>query len=119
MSNEKEQWRRELERINNTYQVDKIVHLNVGGTHNLSTSLQVLKSVQNSGLSAMFSGRHKLPTLESDESRVFIDRDGETFSDVINYLRNSKREMPFFESENKAKIFSQELDFWGIETFEE
>jgi hypothetical protein len=50
---------------------------------------------------------------------VFIDRDGETFSEVINYLRNSKKEMPVFESEEKAKIFSQELDFWGIETFEE
>ena len=95
------------------------MHLNVGGTHNISTSLKVLKSAHNSGLSAMFSGRHNLPTLDSDSSRIFIDRDGETFSEIIGYLRNSKKEMPVFESENKFKLFSQELDFWGIETFEE
>ena len=119
LNNEKEQWRRESERISQTYQIDNIVDLNVGGTHNISTSLQTLQSVQNSGLSAMFSGRHNLPTVETDKSRIFIDRDGETFSEIINYLRNTRREMPVFDSENKAQMFSCELDFWGIETFEE
>ena len=119
MNNEKEQWRQESELVNQTYKVDKIVNLNIGGTHNITTSLKTLRSVKNSGLSAMFSGRHNLPTLESDESRIFIDRDGETFSEIINYLRNTRKEVPIFESENKAQLFSRELDFWGIETFEE
>jgi hypothetical protein len=51
----------------------------------------------------MFSGRHNLPTTEENEKRIFIDRDGEIFQEVINYLRNSKETMPEFESEKMAK----------------
>jgi hypothetical protein len=47
-------------------------------------------------LAAMFSGRHRL---NMHNGRVFIDRDGETFCLIINYLRTGK--VPIFD--NKIK----------------
>ena len=64
----------------------------------------------------MFSGRHRI---KEYNDQVFLDRDGKTFEFLINYLRNTKSELPIFESEDQARLFSTELDFWGIETFDE
>ena len=76
----------------------------------------------------MFSGRHQLVPVELPEGadtqdpdqpqRFFIDRDGETFTHLVNYLRNNRREKPVFQTENMAKLFLEELDFWGVESFE-
>ena len=57
----------------------------------------------------MFSGRHKL---NRHNGRIFIDRDGETFCMIRNYLRTGK--VPLFESKIKENAFYEELDFWQI-----
>jgi hypothetical protein len=64
---------------------------------------------KDSTLAAMFSGRHRL---SMHNGRVFIDRDGETFCQVISYLRTGK--IPIFESKIKDNAFFEELDYWQI-----
>ena len=51
----------------------------------------MLCSVPGSTLEKMFSGMHELRKV--DES-VFIDRDGETFQNLLNFLRNDRRVYP-------------------------
>ncbi len=44
--------------------------------------------------------------------RVFLDRDGEIFTLVLQYLRNGK--VPLFENKIKENSFYEELDYWQI-----
>jgi hypothetical protein len=57
----------------------------------------------------MFSGRH---SLSMHNGRVFIDRDGEIFCQVISYLRTGK--IPIFDSKTRENLFYEELDYWQI-----
>jgi hypothetical protein len=57
----------------------------------------------------MFSGRHELP---KHDNRIFVDRDGSAFSNMINYLRNGK--YPIFKEKNEEINFFEELEFWQI-----
>jgi hypothetical protein len=57
----------------------------------------------------MFSGRHELPC---HNKRVFIDRDGLSFTNMINYLRNGK--FPIFKDKHEEISFYEELEFWQI-----
>lgn len=57
----------------------------------------------------MFSGRHELPL---HNGRVFLDRDGETFCQVLAYLRNGK--IPLFDNKLRENAFYEELDYWQI-----
>lgn len=64
---------------------DSKVRLDVGGTV-YTTSTQTLRRYPNSLLATMFSGRHDVQS-EPDGS-YFIDRDGEHFRFVLNFLRD-------------------------------
>jgi hypothetical protein len=88
-----------------------VVAVNVGGTHNLMVSQKVLCSVPNSSLEKMFSGMHELKKVNE---AIFLDRDGKTFQTLINYLRNERKIYPEFDSQNEQRLFSEELNFWGI-----
>jgi len=44
--------------------------------------------------------------------RVFLDRDGETFGYVLQFLRNGK--VPLFDNKIKENAFYEELDYWQI-----
>ena len=46
---------------------------------------------------------------------VFLDRDGDTFKAVVNYLRNDRRVFPEFSDKNSEKLFLKEIAFWGID----
>lgn len=70
-----------------------IIDLEVGGTHKLTTTKSTLTKYKNSVLAAMFSGKHEL---SFHKGRVFIDRDGQSFTHVISFLRTGK--MPAFDS---------------------
>ena len=61
------------------------VLLSVGGVV-FETSRTTLTTVPGSMLEAMFSGRHTIATCE--DGRVFIDRDGEHFGLVLNFMRD-------------------------------
>lgn len=66
------------------FQTSKVV-LDVGG-HTMNTSLQTLTSVPGSLLETMFSGRYPHEP-DSATGAFFIDRDGEHFRHVLNFLR--------------------------------
>uniref|UniRef100_A0A670K180 BTB/POZ domain-containing protein KCTD7 n=1 Tax=Podarcis muralis TaxID=64176 RepID=A0A670K180_PODMU len=66
-------------------QFPEVVPLNVGGAY-FTTRLSTLRRYEDTMLSAMFSGRHYIPT--DAEGRYFIDRDGKFFGDVLNFLRS-------------------------------
>jgi nitrate/nitrite-specific signal transduction histidine kinase len=63
------------------------VKLDVGGVH-FTTSVTTLMTEPDSMLAAMFSGRHELE--KDDDGRVFIDRDGELFKYVLQFLRDGE-----------------------------
>jgi len=61
----------------------------------------------------MFSGRHEIP---KHNGRLFIDRQGDSFINMINYLRNGK--YPVFRDKNEEINFFEELNFWQIPIYE-
>jgi len=71
----------------------------------------VLTSVEGSALQKMFSGMHNLKKIDD---KIFLDRDGFTFQTLINYLRNDRKIYPEFENANDQRLFTEELNFWGI-----
>jgi N-acetylneuraminic acid mutarotase len=61
-----------------------LVKLNVGG-RTFTTSKTTLTRYEDSLLGRMFSGRHELAA--DEEGRAFIDRNGELFEHVLDFLR--------------------------------
>nr|CDS26887.1 hypothetical protein HmN_000150700 [Hymenolepis microstoma] len=68
---------------------EDVVDLNVGGCF-YSAQLSTLNSISGSRLADWFSKSptEKLP--QDKNGRIFIDRNGELFSSILDYLRNSK-----------------------------
>jgi hypothetical protein len=84
-----------------------IIRLNVGGTHKITTTKATISRAEGSSLAAMFNGRHKL---QMHKGRVFIDRDGTSFTLLLTYLRNGR--LPSFTSKIQENAFYEELDYW-------
>jgi hypothetical protein len=61
------------------------VELNIGGFR-FQTSVQTLRRVPGTFLDAYFSGRYSQDVC--DDGSIFIDRDGEHFGHVLQYLRD-------------------------------
>ena len=108
---------------------EDILDLDIGGTHKLTTTKKTLTKFEGSVLAAMFSGRHHLL---KHKDRIFIDRDGEAFSLMLNYLRTGQK--PVFEDQSESdnlvyfrgkpmsqqeSLFYRELHYWQIPTSEE
>ena len=97
---EKCEWEQERERIFGRMAEfgarNRVISLDVGGTHHIKTNLELLTSVDGSLLQKMFSGKHDVP--KNERGYIFLDRDGETFLTIVNYLRNHRRAMPKFDS---------------------
>jgi hypothetical protein len=110
LEKEKEQWK-ENTKIVDTLKCKEsdIIDLDIGGTNKITTTRGTLIKYNTSALAAMFSGRHELP---SHGGRIFIDRDGLAFTNMINYLRNGK--FPIFKDKNEEISFFEELEFWQI-----
>lgn len=79
------------------------VKLNVGGTI-YETTLSTLRK-EESFLSALFSGRYEVARDEKDGS-VFIDRDGQIFKHILNYLRRGR----LLISETDSALAAELLD---------
>jgi hypothetical protein len=87
----------------------EFIDLNIGGTYKITTSKQTLQKYPNSLLSLLFEDKSKLQIYNN---RIFIDRDGKSFMNLLFYLRNNK--IPYFENEKDKKNFFDELEFWQI-----
>ena len=85
-----------------------IVKLNVGGKQGIVVKKELLLTVKGSNLEKQFKR-------EIIEDEVFVDRDGETFSYLLNYLRNNRQQKPVFNDEYKNQQFDLELKHWGVE----
>lgn len=75
------------------------------------TERDVLRSVPGSLLYKMFSGMHECKKINDE---VFLDRDGKTFLNLVNYLRNDMQVFPEFQDKNDEIHFFEELKHWGI-----
>ena len=109
---ERLKWEQEKERIKNIQNIgDEVVELNVGGTHNIMVKKSILTKVPGSDLANLFSGRHKLKLDEN--KKVFLDRDGRVFENVISYLRNNLK-ISKFDSTFIKDQFELELKYWKL-----
>ena len=86
-----------------------IITLNVGGTI-YTTSRTTLTRYPSSMLGCMFSDR--LPSAMDNHGNFVIDRDGNLFRHVLNFLRTSKLTLP--ENFNEYELLEAEADFYQI-----
>ena len=86
-----------------------ILELNIGGTHEITTTRATLTKYKNSALAVFFSGLSPIP-MTGD--KLFIDRDGEQFVNLVNFLRTGK--FPIMKSREEENRFKDELNFWKI-----
>eukprot|EP00903_Cladosiphon_okamuranus_P019401 g17838.t1 len=91
-----------------------IVRLNVGGKKFL-TSRETIMHANNCMLASMFRGKFKCTT--DEDGFVFIDRDGERFRHVLNFLRCSS--LPSFDEAWRYEEIMEEADFYAIEELRE
>lgn len=87
--------------------VGDIIHLNVGGTR-FSTSRQTLTWIPDSFFTALLSGR--IPSLRDETGAIFIDRDPQNFSIILNYLRTRDIDLKTTD----LRVLRQEAEYYGI-----
>lgn len=98
-----------LYKLYNGAEESDILELNIGGTHQITTTRGTLIKYKNSALAVLFSGLHPLPMIGD---KIFIDREGEQFIDLVNFLRTGK--FPIVKDKDEENKFKDELDFWKI-----
>jgi hypothetical protein len=86
VSTRREELRREREQMQvHAEQQEGRVDLNIGG-HHFRTSVQTLRRVPQTFFDAYFSGRYAQDVC--DDGSIFVDRDGEHFGHVLEYMRD-------------------------------
>ena len=111
---ERQKWEMEKSVVKEMVDMEsEVIPLNVGGTHHLMTERAVLTLCKGSVLESMFNGLHELKKINDE---VFLDRDGQTFLNLVNYLRNDRFVFPEFLDRNDEIHFFKELDYWKIPT---
>lgn len=98
-----------LYKLYNGAQESDILELNIGGTHQITTTRGTLIKYKNSALAVFFSGLHPLPMIGD---KIFIDREGEQFINLVNFLRTGK--FPIVKDKEEENKFNDELEFWKI-----
>nr|XP_002731340.1 PREDICTED: potassium voltage-gated channel subfamily D member 1-like [Saccoglossus kowalevskii] len=89
-----------------------LINLNVGGKI-YTTSRSTLTRYPDSMLGAMFGG--DFPTRSDSNGNIVIDRDGELFRYVLNFLRNGNLRLP--DSFREVELLEDEADFYQIKHF--
>ncbi|XP_072172546.1 BTB/POZ domain-containing protein KCTD8-like [Diadema setosum] len=87
------------------------IGLNVGGKI-YETSKTTLTRQPGSFFSPLVSG--SIPSERDDQGNYRIDRDGEIFRYVLNYLRDNKLILP--EGFNELRLLEREADFYLLES---
>ncbi|XP_075776922.1 BTB/POZ domain-containing protein KCTD1 isoform X2 [Pelodiscus sinensis] len=86
------------------------VHIDVGG-HMYTSSLATLTKYPDSRIGRLFDGTEPI-VLDSLKQHYFIDRDGQMFRYILNFLRTSKLLIP--DDFKFCSICSVRLSFYGI-----
>lgn len=90
-----------------------MVELNVGGTP-FETARATLAQQPDSFLAGLVSGRH---SVNRDKSgRIFIDRDGDQFRSIVNFLRNPSKP-PTPRDATDSELLAAEAAFYGVHFF--
>ncbi|KAH7815673.1 putative BTB/POZ domain-containing protein KCTD7/14 [Monocercomonoides exilis] len=97
------------EMVQTEEQRDEVILLNVGGK-NFSTLRSTLTRYEDSMLSAMFSGRHHLG--KDNDDRIFIDRDPDIFSMILEFLRTGIIPMP--KNNEEEELLRREMDYFAL-----
>jgi hypothetical protein len=95
------------------------VELNIGGYH-FQTSVQALRRVPHTFFDAYFSGRYAQDVC--DDGSIFVDRDGEHFGHVLEYMRDgvvSVAEPGAHSSVSLLRALKREFGFYCIELVSE
>jgi hypothetical protein len=95
------------------------VELNIGGFH-FQTSVQTLRRLPNTFFHAYFSGHYAQDVC--DDGSVFVDRNGEHFGYVLEYLRTgvlSVAQPDARPSVSLLRALKEEFGFYSIELNEE
>jgi hypothetical protein len=50
------------------------------------------------------------------QERIYLDRNGDAFHFVAEYLREKGESLPSFIDQNLKMAFDRELEYWGIES---
>jgi hypothetical protein len=90
------------------------VELNIGG-YRFQTSVQALRRVSHTFFDAYFSGRYAQDVC--DDSSIFVDRDGEHFGHVLEYMRDghvSVAESGADPSVSLVRALKREFGFYCI-----
>ena len=89
----------------------EVIELNVGGlTEGFKTSRDMLCKDPNSYLAELFSGKQSLRKIDG---KVFIDRNPQIFTYVLDYLRNDQTPLNFQDPTMK-ELFDLELKHWKL-----
>jgi N-acetylneuraminic acid mutarotase len=91
------------------------VELNIGG-YRFETSVQTLRRVSHTFFDAYFSGRYAQDVC--NDGSVFVDRDGEHFNHVLEYMRDgvvSMAEAGAHPSVSLLRALKREFGFYCIE----
>merc|ERR1712142_440543 len=86
---------------NNCVGIPSIVELNVGGRL-YTTSLSALTRYSDSLLSELFNDRQKL--VRDGQGRFFIDRNGDLFGRILDYIRTGTLLLPTSFNEMEALL---------------
>ena len=89
---------------------NSVVELNIGGVVYTTTS-STLTKFPDSMLGAMFSG--SMPTTRDHNGRFFIDRNGDLFQYILDYLRSAQ--LPAKLGDNLLHRLLMEADFYQIQ----
>jgi len=93
-------------------QVDQLVKINVGGTRYITTRSTLVSKGENFFTVLLDNDEgNGVPCLRDEQGYIFIDRDGELFRHVLNYLRTGKLFKPDTLSTVQLEF---ELDFYQI-----
>jgi hypothetical protein len=116
VAKEREELHREMAAMHtHKEQQEGRVELNIGGYH-FETSVQALRRVPHTFFDAYFSGRYAQDVC--DDGSIFVDRDGEHFGYVLEYMRDgvvSVAEPGACPSVSLLRSLKREFGFYCIE----